>query len=219
MPKTILENLKETEATICDLLKALLINDSSIRYRDAEYVAGFRVVSFSGDNEWLPLEEKGRQLQTRILEEYRRFVAIMRTLLRSLPERSLNTFDQNFETIIRIIEQQSPTPFISTQEALDRVIRGLTEQTGLLDSLYDSSAGQDVYVPDTNALLYNPQLETWRFSDSPKFTLILIPAVLKELDELKILHRNENVRDKADSLITRIKGYRSRGMLTKGVMT
>jgi hypothetical protein len=217
MAKTILENLKETEAAICELLKDLLINNSSVQYRADEYVAGFRVVSFSGDHEWLPMGENGRQLQSKVLEEYRHFVAILRTLLRSQPERSLKKFERNYETITRIIEQISPTPFGSTQQALDRVTNELREQTGLLDSLYDSSAGRAVYVPDTNALLFNPQLETWRFPDSPKFTLILIPSVLKELDELKILHRNENVREKADSLISRIKGYRARGSLTKGV--
>jgi hypothetical protein len=211
------DNLKEMEAEIGDLLKDLLLNESSIRYRKQENVLGFRVVSSAGDYEWLPMEESGRQLRSKILEEYRCFASIMRTLLRGQPEHSLKLFDKSAETITRIIGQKSPTPLASTHEALARATKEIGVQTGLLTSLYDGSSGRAVYVPDTNALLFNIQLEDWRFPDSPKFTLILIPSVLKELDELKILHRNENVREKADSLISRIKGYRARGSLTKGV--
>ena len=44
----------------------------------------------------------------------------------------------------------------------------------------------------------------WEFANSPQFELILTPSVLVELDELKINHRNADVRDKAEGLITRI---------------
>jgi len=45
----------------------------------------------------------------------------------------------------------------------------------------------------------------------------LIPTVLSELDELKVNHRNEAVRSKADTLIHQIKEYRRRGKLADGV--
>ena len=47
--------------------------------------------------------------------------------------------------------------------------------------------------------------------------MILLPTVLRELDQLKVTHRNEDVPKKAEGLITRIKGYRARGSLTEGV--
>jgi len=40
--------------------------------------------------------------------------------------------------------------------------------------------------------------------------------VLKELDGLKILHRNPGVRDKAKKMITRIKGWRNQESLLEG---
>src|SRR5262249_4534149 len=52
---------------------------------------------------------------------------------------------------------------------------------------------------------------------TPRFTLILVPAVLSELDALKVNHRNETVRRKAETLIRQIKEYRRRGNLTRGV--
>ena len=45
-----------------------------------------------------------------------------------------------------------------------------------------------------------------------------MPAVLSELDELKINHRNEAVREKTKSLINKFKEYRRRGRLSDGVV-
>ena len=50
-----------------------------------------------------------------------------------------------------------------------------------------------------------------------KTSRIDLPTILKELDALKITHRVEEVRKKAEGLITRIKGYRGRGQLNEGV--
>ena len=46
---------------------------------------------------------------------------------------------------------------------------------------------------------------------------MLLPTVLGELDKLKILHRNPDVRDKAKKIIRRIKGWRKQGSLVEGV--
>jgi predicted ribonuclease YlaK len=86
-----------------------------------------------------------------------------------------------------------------------------------LDRLYDSSGGEAIYVPDTNALLHNPNLESWAFSETSKFTVILLTTVLSELDLLKVSHRNEEIRKKAETFIRILKEYRRRGKLTTGV--
>ena len=70
-------------------------------------------------------------------------------------------------------------------------------------------------MPDTNALLYNPKIESWAFQGISKFTILLLPSVLSELDLLKINHRNENVRKKAETIIRKIKEFRRRGKLTE----
>src|SRR5712691_3817241 len=67
------------------------------------------------------------------------------------------------------------------------------------------------------ALLYNPKLESWQFSDFRCFTITLTPTVLSELDRHKVEHRNTDVRERADKLIRQIKEYRRRGRLTDGV--
>ena len=72
-------------------------------------------------------------------------------------------------------------------------------------------------MPDTNALLYNPVLEAWQFSDFSCFTIMLTPTVLSELDRLKVEHKNVDIQKRADKLIRQIKEYRRRGLLTDGV--
>ncbi|MHB8276467.1 MAG: PIN domain-containing protein [Candidatus Humimicrobiaceae bacterium] len=90
-------------------------------------------------------------------------------------------------------------------------------QIKLLGNIYDQSSGRAIYVPDTNALLANPRIEQWRFAGVSEFEIILTPTVLSELDKLKINHRVEVVREKAEGLIRQIKGYRARGKLNDGV--
>lgn len=103
------------------------------------------------------------------------------------------------------------------QDAFAVFERSVATQLELLTHLYDGAKGEPIYVPDTNALLWNVDLETWSFPDIRRFTLLLLPTVLGEIDRLKIEHRNPDVRAKAESLITRLKGYRERGRLLEGV--
>jgi predicted ribonuclease YlaK len=62
-------------------------------------------------------------------------------------------------------------------------------------------------VPDTNALLYKPELESWK-PPGGAWTIVLVPQVLRELDALKM---RRDVGPKAESVIRRIKEYARRG--------
>ena len=100
--------------------------------------------------------------------------------------------------------------------ALDKAIESLDEIQEVIDSLYSNEEGV-LLLPDTNALLYNHELNKWRYSEYECFTMILVPSVLSELDKHKVDHRNEEVRKKAESLIRQIKEFRRRGNLAEGV--
>lgn len=74
-------------------------------------------------------------------------------------------------------------------------------------------------VPDTNALLACADPTKYRdVCAEPRFEFLLLPTVLGELDELKIAHRNPDVREKAQKVIARIKGWRMQGGLLEGVV-
>ena len=213
--ETVIANLTKIAGDIQALLEDLLLNHSSIYLWNTPNDS-LVVISVSGNYAYRALEQEGRQIQSRLLDEYRRFREIISALLRGQPKDTLDELAEADETVSSIIEQ-SQTWCKSTQEAFDNAVKALQAQLGLLARLYDSSGGETIYVPDTNALLFNPDLESWRFTDSSRFRIILLPIVLSELDALKINHRNEDVRNKAEKLIRMIKEYRRRGDLRSGV--
>ncbi len=174
------------------------------------------IISPSGDYAWRELDEQGLRIQGKLLEEYRRFHSLVGVLLKKQPQDSIAVLEESHAEVLEVVEQRN-TWCKNTQEALAHVLKALSVQTGLIARLYDSSEGEPLFVPDTNALLYNHALESWRFAGISKFTVALTPTVLSELDAQKMNHRNEKVREKAEALIRQIKEYRRRGKLIEGV--
>jgi hypothetical protein len=177
---------------------------------------GEHTVWIGPTGEWSDLDVDGRRLQSRVLEEYERFYETLHVLLRAQPADALADLKEADEEIREFLQRET-TDRKTAVEAGEHVLNAIAKQADLLQRLHDVGSGTDVFVPDTNALLRNPALEEWTFDGSSRFELVLGPAILVELDELKINHRNDEVRRKAEALITRIKGYRTRGQLTAGV--
>jgi len=76
-----------------------------------------------------------------------------------------------------------------------------------------------ILVPDTNALIDNPYIEHWSFENIDKFTVMLIPTVLPELDDLKNKrNKKDPIREKAQAVNNKISEYIKRGALCKGIM-
>ena len=215
--RTITDNLKETSEDLQILLRDLLMNYSSIylwnKNRPGDSIV---IISTSGDYAYEKLTEQGRQVQAELLEKYHCFYELINVLLRNQPKDTLAELSKSNKILLNIIEQNN-TWCKNTTEALDKAVQALKMQCKLLNRLYDPFEGEVIFVPDTNALIYNPNLESWTFLEYPKFSVFLLPTVLSELDLLKINHRNDEVRNKSESLIRRIKEYRRRGKLTTGV--
>jgi hypothetical protein len=212
--KTVRDNLREMANEVSRLVEDLLTNHSSIQRWN---YPGSMIIDSTGDHAWGSLSEVGRQVQSRALEEYRQFMAILRVLLRGQPTSTASKLSETHLTVQRAIEQDRHTWSKTTHEVLEVTLTALDAQLRMVNYLFDPSGGVATYVPDTNALLYNNALDQWTFVDSPTFTILLTPTVLSELDALKINHRVETVRAKAEKLIRQVKEYRRRGRLTEGV--
>lgn len=194
----------------------IIINDySDLVYSPEESHPGVVMIP-RGDYCWKELSEEGKQLQSKLNSDYDQFASIVRTLLNKQLDHIRDFFEAYCEDIRPIIVQQSRTSEPSKTSFLKDVIRLIDEQISLLKTIYDSGSRNTIIVPDTNSLVYNPNLEDWEYSDIPKFELILTSTVLEELDKLKMF-RNDDVRRKAEGVITRLKGYRTRGRLIDGV--
>jgi hypothetical protein len=207
--KTVKDNLVELAQQLEALLEELLTKHTSLRDLSDE---NFFILGYF----WGELDETGARLQSRIIPIYRHFSEITRVLLHDQSQATNKELTTAHKQLGRTVYQEkSYVPTIA--QVVQETKKNIQKILQLINQLYDPAEGSVIYVPDTNALLYNPTLENWEFQDTPNFTFVLTPTVLSELDYHKINHRNENVRKKAESLVRRIKEYRRRGKLSEGV--
>lgn len=166
---------------------------------------------------WEDLESEGRALQSELLGEYRRWSELSTSILAGSAEAVVRDLTGAQEHVFEILDQSAQTHYESIGEARKGVRERFAEIKRILEPLLEGKVGAPLLIPDTNALIYEPRLEDWEFSEFPEFELVLLPTVLAELDELKINYRRDSVRDKAERLIRQVKGYRARGQITSGV--
>jgi hypothetical protein len=217
--KTVTEQLRDMAEQVKATALNLLRTHSGIRHRPAALgnVPSNSVVVLGPDHYWNPLDEPGRQLQSKLRSHYEKLFTVLSTLLRSQARSTKNDLVGHARAAREVINQEGATWLKTIDEAVAQFGEAIDRQVALLSGLHDGAEGGNIFVPDTNALLYHPQLEDWEFDGSTNFVVVLTPTVLSELDHLKVNHRNEDVRRKAEGLICRIKGYRSRGRLADGV--
>ena len=213
--QTVTQLLKDMADCIVAQGAELLLTHSSLK--EVEETPGIVVIGF-GTHSWKKLSVDGLRLQSRIREEYERFHAILKCLLRKQSSSVHTNLAQTNSTIQKLIDQQGGTYATSCNEAASQFKKAINMQFEMLSHLFDGAEGDHVYVPDTNGLIYNPQLEDWQFDDSPTFVLLLMPTVLSELDSLKVTGKSDSVRDKANKLVRQCMEYRRRGNLNDGVV-
>jgi len=213
--QTISDNLRGMAKEIMPVLVDYMLNHSAIESRN-KHDDAIVLINPHGDNVYRELDDNGRKLQSTLLKTYGRFYSILTSLLQGQSSDTLEKLSELHDIVKRTIEHEI-TWCKETREALNRAIAAIQDQLKLLGSIYEPSGGVPIYVPDTNALIYNTMLETWKFDEIRKFKILILPTVLSELDSLKVTHKNENVQKKAEKLIRQIKEYRRRGKLSEGV--
>jgi len=67
------------------------------------------VISVNGNNAYQDLDQAGRRIQSKVLEDYRHFSHIVRALLHNQPNDILETLDQTDKVILAAIEQTGST--------------------------------------------------------------------------------------------------------------
>jgi len=210
--RTVIAHMTAGVATLRDPIESLFLTHSRTRQWDTE-----GIIYIGPDHSFEPLSEEAQRLQSWILREYNRLTDSMRALLVERPEHERVRFAE-YETRVRSLLGQGEAQWIGDLRELHRSAwEAIEAQLALLNALHDPTEGAHVFVPDTNALYWNPALETWRFPGAEPFSVILTPAVLADLDRHKIEHKNPDVRGKAERLIRGVKEFRRRGSLIDGV--
>jgi hypothetical protein len=218
------ERPKQSDVTVTENVRMLaeevkrslseLIHEHSTLY--LAYPPGSNLISTSR-NAWSDLDPAGKRIQTKLLSQYRRLHALLRTLLQGLSKDDLSAFKDNHTIVLKVIEQ-GRTWSESKEEELEKARGAIDKTVGFLEHLFGASEAEVILVPDTNALLHNTAIESWEFKEFSQFCIMLTPTVMSELDRLKIIHKNQSVRGKAEKLIRQIKEYRRRGNWFEGVV-
>jgi hypothetical protein len=212
--RTVVDQLAADAAQIKQGLSELLIRHSRIAPReDSEYVV---VISPHGNGIWQELSVEGRRAQAAVKERYDHYADLVRVLVRGLTDDSVAEFEQADREVRSFIEQSHSTWCDTPAEAMGKATEALDAIQNLLKRLH-SGDGETIVVPDTNALLAAPHLDRWQFPEVDRFVVVLVPTILGELDELKVTHRNEDVRERAKALISRIKEFFRRGDARAGI--
>lgn len=208
---TFIEAIQNDFDIVKENFTEFILNYSNLRYSPCP--PGF--IGFS-DYSWSELTPAGVKFQSDLYLKYNHLMEIVEVLLSDVPSEYIAKFKECKRIVLSFIEQDTQIWNESLQEITQSGINELDIQLKLVNDLFRQNMNSYIYVPDTNALLINPELEKWDFECS-KFEILLMPTVLSELDHLKLFGRNEIVRTNANKLIRQLKEYRRRGRLIDGV--
>lgn len=176
------------------------------------------VINPHGSHRWNMLPPAGKRIQSKLLPAVDRVTELTLSLIRNLPNGVQHDVKGWLETLRSSVEQDGATSWATVDEAVEGV-RELTNRAVSTLEAYSATCPSDALaIADTNALLFNPDVEHWHFEGVDRFTIILTPVVLSELDGHKVNHRNQHVRETACTVIRKIKEYRRRGPMHDGVV-
>ena len=171
------------------------------------------------DYYWSELSSKQQGEQLSIKRRYDQWYELAQKLLAGAPKQiaqDLHNANKHFREWVEFSQNWSLRP--SYEANLGKLEKCAQALQLLINILATDEESATILVPDTNSLLATADPTQYRpLAGDVPFIFLLLPTILRELDELKLLHRNPEVRDKAKAAITRIKGWRQQGALAAGV--
>lgn len=214
--ETIIELYAKECSRLRNLINNVFLGEHSNIYR-WNHPGGFFII-ISGDYKFTDLGVDGKQLQSRLIKEFNAFRENYTALTAKLLSKHQDEAKVSLDKIFEAVTQESNHWYENISEVQSKVMTEFNVLINVMDSLYDPMDAELLLVVDTNALLTCSDLDRWRIVGVKKFTLMLMPTVLSELDYLKIDgKKTEEVRNKAKKLTKQIKEYMRRGDLSEGV--
>jgi hypothetical protein len=195
-----------------------LVAQVPVRHNDWSRHSGVLVVApnFS----FGPLDEKAKAGRISAHKAWERWKAHLDLLLTNVPKADAAPVRTALSSLDQWIGLSGSNWSLSPQHAHNAAtIRQHTSALRhFLEVLAITGNAETLAVPDTNALIANPEAGDYGiFGGGDPVTVVFLPTVLGELDRLKIVHRNEDFRKKVESIIRRLKEFQRRGDVTEGV--
>ena len=215
-----LSRLQADLATVKSHLDALL-DMSGIRYVNPNRPGSGVWFVTASDWGWDLSDEATSAAQMALLERYSAwFDRFMLLFPHPTPEvsskiKEADEFIQRWITRDKAFDHSIPRTIEGAKKVATTRLTVFDELLGIA-----ARAGDNILrlVPDTNALLRNPSVEDYaNVVGSADYMVHIVTSVLAELDDLKDRGRAADVREKAEKVIRRLKGFRDRGSLADGV--
>jgi len=206
--KTVVENLTDLATDLKNDLKILI--EKFAKQHKSQYDSTYNQLF------WEDLSRDGERQKDLVFKKYESFYQLVSTLLSSSEPQLIKRMGIDNIRIRRIIALKGTTYTSTKADVLKEAFDHMDSLVNSVNSCY-SIEGETHFIPDTNALYCNQNLESWVFNDIKTFTIVLTPSVLSELDYHKENHNNPDVRKKSQSLIRQIKEFRRRGSLAEGI--
>lgn len=173
------------------------------------------VVYLGNPYSWVDTDEKSHMNSVNL---YKNFYEKFCLLLIHATDKQSESIEKSHKRLLSLIELDKKQTPRSTEEAKMIFNKEYNNLETYLD-LFVKDDIKTVLIPDTNALIIQPDPSVYsRLVENGRFTFLLTPTVLSELDKLKMFHRDEKVRNKARSVIKRFKGYNQQGDVLEGVI-
>ncbi|MBN8572656.1 MAG: twitching motility protein PilT [Candidatus Kapabacteria bacterium] len=214
--KTFVEHLT-TQLDSIKLTMFELLDNSRINFRRDDHYSNIAVIAPT--RYWDNPTETEQTLQIKLKKNYDQWIETFKLFTKNSPESSKRKINETDEFIINWIEKKSdweiPNTIAEAKVKFENSIKFFYDTL----NLYSSNGDKEIIIlPDTNALIQEPDPKTYKtLSGSDKLTIVFLPTVLSELDELKLKSSNPDFQKKVKSVITRLKGYRQQGNLIDGV--
>jgi len=203
-------SLEAIEIQLCTLMETVPVIYVGNRGRAVNIIAP--------DYHWGDLSPGQQAKQLKLNREFGSWMELLSIVLRSAPDSLRKQIDSAEKGLRRWIEFQSNWLLDSTSGPnIEKMRKDIQNFHKILDVLDASGDGPVLTIPDTNFLLEHQDPIEYRQIAGPEFTFVLLPTVLAELDDLKINHRNPDIRELAKKAIRRVKGWRNQGPLNDGI--
>lgn len=171
--------------------------------------------------DWVPSDSALTATRMSLLARYRTWIARLEGLFPHPTPDVAERLREAGGLVARWLERPDVSDYElpgTVGEAKQILLARTSDLRRLIDLATDGAGSRLRLIPDTNALLGNPDLASYaRSVGTSEFDVHFVPMVLRELDQLKDRAPSPEVREKAQAVIRRLKGLRDRGSLAAGV--
>jgi hypothetical protein len=194
-----------------------LVPVKCVKHPNPRHVLDF----FMPDYDWEKPSEEARSLQHGIKRDYEIWIGLVKAVFSKAPNdvlKKLNEADKRFRQWLELESDWTLSLKPDFDQNEQKFRKDIYEFNELIRILEAPTNNEIIVIPDTNSIVAVSDPCAYRtLINAEKFTFLLLPTVIGELDILKNNHRNSEFREKVKKSILRIKGWRNQGSLITGV--